>query len=134
MSDNRLSIGKAAEMSGLNVETIRFYEKEGLVPEPGRTEGGHRLYSKNHVARLVFIRRSRKLGFSMTQVRQILSLVDREQVSCEAVKSIADDHIDDIRARIADLRKMERTLNELSRRCSGKDIPDCPIIDALQPR
>jgi len=134
MSNNRLSIGKAAEMSGLNVETIRFYEKEGLVPEPGRTEGGHRLYSKNHVARLVFIRRSRKLGFSMTQVRQILSLVDREQVSCEAVKSIADDHIDDIRARIADLRKMERTLNELSRRCSGKDIPDCPIIDALQPR
>jgi len=134
MSNNRLSIGKAAEMSGLNVETIRFYEKEGLVPEPGRTEGGHRLYSKDQVARLVFIRRSRKLGFSMTQVRQILSLVDREQVSCEAVKSIADDHIDDIRARIADLRKMERTLNRLSRECSGKDIPDCPIIDALQPR
>lgn len=70
----------------------------------------------------------------MAQVRQILLLVDREQVSCDTVKSIADDHLDDIRARIADLRKMERTLNRLSRECSGEDIPDCPIIDALQSR
>jgi MerR family mercuric resistance operon transcriptional regulator len=132
MSDNRLTIGKVAAKTGCNVETIRFYERESLLPAPGRTEGGHRLYTDDMVRRLVFIRRSRELGFSMDEIRQLLSLVDGEQVSCERVKSIADEHLTDVRAKIADLRKMEWTLRELSDRCSGDDAPDCPIIDALQ--
>lgn len=132
MSDNRLTIGKVAAKTGCNVETIRFYEKESLLPAPARTEGGHRIYTDGMVRRLVFIRRSRELGFSMDEIRELLSLVDGEQVSCERVKVIADEHLTDVRAKIADLRKMERTLRELLDGCSGDDVPDCPIIDALQ--
>ena len=94
--------------------------------------GGHRLYSKELIERLVFIRRSRELGFSMDEIRQLLSLVDGEQVSCERVKHIADEHLRDVRSKIADLKKMERTLKDLSSQCSGDDVPDCPIIEVLQ--
>ncbi len=131
MPDGRLSIGKVAAQTGCNIETIRFYEKQALLPPPYRTEGGHRLYTSEMVGRLVFVRRCRELGFSMNEIRQLLSLVDREQVSCERVKTIADEHRRDIRSKIADLRKMERTLRELSSRCSGLDVPDCPIIEVL---
>lgn len=132
MSDNRFSIGKVAAQTGCNIETIRFYEKEGLLPAPGRTVGGHRLYTKVMVERLVFVRRSRELGFSMDEIRQLLSLVDREQVSCERVQTIAEAHLGDIRSKIADLRKMERSLRDLCSQCSGEDVPDCPIIAVLQ--
>ena len=131
MPASRLSIGKVAAQTGCNIETIRFYEKQALLPPPHRTEGGHRLYTSEMVGRLVFVRRCRELGFSMNEIRQLLSLVDREQVSCERVKTIADEHRRDIRSKIADLRKMERTLRELSSRCSGLDVPDCPIIEVL---
>ncbi len=132
VSDNALTIGKVATRTGCHIETIRFYEKEGLLSPPNRTEGGHRLYTSDMVGRLVFIRRSRELGFSMKEIRELLTLVDGEQVSCERVKTIADEHRRDIRSKIADLRKMERTLRELSGLCSGENVPDCPIIDVLQ--
>lgn len=132
MSGDRLSIGKVAARTGCNIETIRFYEKEGLLPPPGRTEGGHRLYTTEMVGRLVFVRRCRELGFSMAEIGQLLSLVDGDQVSCERVKDIADLHLVDIRSKIADLRKMERTLRDLSSQCSGDDVPQCPIIEVLQ--
>ena len=132
MSSHRLSIGKVASQTGCNIETIRFYEKEALLAPPGRTEGGHRVYTPEMVGRLVFIRRCRELGFSMEEIRQLLSIVDGEQVSCERVKDIADLHLLDIRSKIADLRKMERTLKDLAKQCSGDDVPDCPIIEVLQ--
>lgn len=132
MSGDRLSIGKVAARTGCNIETIRFYEKEGLLPPPGRTEGGHRLYTTEMVGRLVFVRRCRELGFSMAEIGQLLSLVDGDQVSCERVRDIADLHLLDIRSKIADLRKMERTLRDLSSQCSGDDVPQCPIIEVLQ--
>lgn len=127
-----LSIGKVSIHTGCHIETIRFYEKEGLLPKPERTEGGHRLYSDTQVKRLVFIRRCRELGFSMEEIRQLLSIVDADLVSCKKVKAITESHIQDIRLKIKDLKKMEKTLTELSNQCSGKDIPDCPIIDVLQ--
>ena len=102
------------------------------MPPPPRTDGGHRLFSAEMAGRLLFIRRSRELGFSMYEVRQLLSLVDGHQVSCAKVKSIAEEHLQDIKSKIADLRKMQRTLNEVASHCSGKDVPDCPIIDVLQ--
>ena len=80
----------------------------------------------------MFIRRSRELGFTMDEIRQLLSLVDGEQVSCERVKAIAEQHLGDIKAKIADLGKMQRTLSEMAHRCSGKDVPEWPIIDVLQ--
>jgi MerR family mercuric resistance operon transcriptional regulator len=132
MSIHRLTIGKVAEQTGCHIETIRYYEKEGLLPPPGRSEGGHRLYTPALIARLVFIRRSRELGFSMEEIRGLLSVVDGEQVSCEQVKHLADTHLKDIGEKISDLRRMEKTLRELSNQCSGNDVPDCPIIEALQ--
>jgi MerR family mercuric resistance operon transcriptional regulator len=132
MSDNRVMIGQVATQTSCKVETIRFYEKEGLLPEPDRTAGVGRLYTAALVDRLAFIRRCRELGFSMGEIRGLLSLVDRQQVSCERVKSIADSHLSDIQSRIRDLRKMQRTLQHLSEQCSGDGTPDCPIIDALQ--
>ncbi len=132
MFQGRITIGKVAARTGCNIETIRYYEKESLLPPPGRTEGGHRIYTTEMVERLVFIRRCRELGFSMTEIRGLLSVVDGEQVSCERVKHIAEIHLQDIRSKIADLRKMERTLHDLSNQCSGEDVPDCPIIEVLQ--
>lgn len=127
-----LTIGKVADQTGYNIETIRFYEKEGLLPKPNRTEGGHRLYTEEMVKRLVFVRRARELGFSMNEIRQLLTIVDGNLISCERVKTITDIHIKEIRSKITDLKKMERILSDLSNQCSGKDIPECPIIDALQ--
>ncbi len=132
MSNDRLTIGKVAEQTGCHIETIRYYEKEDLLPPPGRSAGGHRLYTTDLIERLVFIRRSRELGFSMQEIRELLSVVDGHQVSCERVKYLADTHLKDIRSKISDLRRMETTLRELSNQCSGDDVPECPIIEALQ--
>ncbi|MEQ8857167.1 MAG: helix-turn-helix domain-containing protein [Pseudomonadales bacterium] len=134
MSDHRLTIGRVANQTGCHVETIRYYERERLLPVPERSAGGNRLYDRASIERLVFIRRSRELGFSMKEIRELLSLVDSAQVSCDRVKQLADAHAGEIRARIADLRRMEAILRDLSSRCSGKDVPTCPIIDALQSR
>ena len=127
-----ITIGKVADRTGCNIETIRYYEKEGLLPEPPRSSGGHRLYSQSLVERLVFIRRARELGFSILEIKQLHSIVDGEVVSCERVKSIADDHLEDINQKIIDLKRMQTILSELSHQCSGRDVPDCPIISALQ--
>lgn len=132
MSNDRLTIGKVAEQTGCHIETIRYYEKEDLLPPPGRSAGGHRLYTSDLIERLVFIRRSRELGFSMQEIRELLSVVDGHHVSCERVKNLADTHLKDIRSKISDLRRMETTLRELSNQCSGDDVPECPIIEALQ--
>ena len=127
-----LTIGKVSTQTGCNIETIRFYEREGILPKPQRTSGGHRIYNRTQIERIVFIRRCRELGFSMDEIRQLLSVVDQNNISCERVKEIAQHHLEDIALRIEDLRKMEYTLSELARQCSGMDVPDCPIIDALQ--
>lgn len=127
-----IGIGELSNQTGCKIETIRYYEQQNLMPEPPRTNGGHRLYSEDMLARLQFIRRSRELGFSMEEIRDLLSLVDGEQVSCERVKSMAESHLRDIRAKIADLKRMQSTLSDLASHCSGDDVPDCPIIDSLK--
>ena len=131
MENDGYSIGKVAKLTDCNIETIRYYEKEKLVTEPPRSGGGHRIYSNEHIQRLIFIRRSRELGFSMKEIRQLLSLVDGKLVSCELVKDMADVHREKILSKITDLKKMERSLKKLSGQCSGEDVPDCPIIGAL---
>lgn len=132
MSDRLLAIGKVAERSGCPIDTIRYYEKEELITAPARSSGGHRLYDQSRIDRLSFIRRSRELGFSMDEVRELLAFVDRKGATCEQVRDIADLHLTDIRAKIADLRRMEHTLVELTSLCTGDDLPACPIIEALQ--
>ena len=123
--------GVLAKQSGVNAETIRYYEKIGLMPEPDRSEGGHRIYEDIHLQRICFIRRCREMGFTLEEIRDLLSLVDREQVSCERVQQIAEEHIFSIRRKIKDLRRMQGTLADLTKQCSGDDVPDCPIIEAL---
>lgn len=126
------SIGKVAAWTGCNRETIRFYEKQGLLPEPERTEGGHRLYTEATMKRLIFIRRARELGFSLTEIRQLLSVVDGKRISCKRVKKITDAHLHDVRSRIRDLKNIEQTLSMLSSRCLDKNTPECPVINVLR--
>lgn len=128
-----MTIGRVASATNCSVETIRYYEKERLLPEVTRTEGGHRLYSLPLLERLVFIRRSRNLGFTLDQVRQLLLLVDGNRpTSCEHAKAITNEHLEDIRAKIADLEKLALTLQNLSDQCPGGSKHDCPIITSLQ--
>lgn len=131
-NDFPIGIGDLSRQSGCGIETIRYYEKQRLMPEPPRSAGGHRLYDAAMKKRLVFIRRSRELGFSMHEIREMLSLVDQRAISCQSVKSIADAHLRDIAAKISDLKKMQQTLGELADRCSGRNVSACPILDALQ--
>lgn len=124
--------GALAQRSGVKAETIRYYEKVMLLSEPDRSSGGYRVYTEDDYQRLCFIRRCRDMGFSLSEIRGLLSIVDGDQVSCEQVKCMADAHLADIARKIADLKKIQRTLRELSSNCSANDVPNCPIIEALQ--
>jgi len=125
------TIGALSKATGVNIETIRYYERIGIVPAPPRTAGGHRLYGADHLKRVAFIRRSRELGFSLQEVRGLLGLVDGGAVTCDQVKAVTLRHLGDVRRRIADLRRMERVLRAMADTCDGGAVPDCPIIETL---
>lgn len=125
------SIGVLARQSGVNIETIRYYERVGVMPRPARSAGGYRLYRGDHVKRLGFIRRGRELGFSLDELRDLLRLVDRQTYTCNEVRSLTLSHVADIRRKITDLRRLARVMVGIASRCSGERIPVCPIIDAL---
>lgn len=125
------SIGVLSSRTGCNIETIRYYEKIGLMPAPPRTAGGHRIYDSGHAKRLGFIRRSRELGFSLEQIQALLELADDAGYDCGTVKSITLEHLDDVRNKIKDLRRLERTLKTISSECEGGIAPRCPIIESL---
>lgn len=126
-----LTRGKLAKATGCHIETIRYYEKIALLPPPSRTASGYRIYSNEDVKRLGFIRRLRALGFTLDETRGLLTLVDGHDYTCGDVHAIAVTHIDNIRAKITDLKRMETTLGDMARACSGGDVPECPIIDDL---
>jgi MerR family transcriptional regulator, mercuric resistance operon regulatory protein len=125
-----LTIGALSEQTGVTVETIRYYEREGLLRSAPRTAGGHRVFAETHLRRLMFIRRSRELGFSGTEVRTLLGLVDGGY-TCGQVQDLTLRHLVSVRAKIADLRRLEKTLTTISAKCEGGDTPDCPIVEAL---
>ena len=131
ISRQKLTRGVLAERSGVNAETIRYYEKISLMPDPGRNQGGHRIYKGTHLQRLCFIRRCREMGFTLQEIRELLAIVDKEEVSCERVQGIAEAQLVTIQEKIDDLTRMKQTLRELSNQCSGEDVPDCPIIEVL---
>jgi MerR family mercuric resistance operon transcriptional regulator len=124
-------IGVLSTETGVNIETIRYYERIGLMPTPPRTKGQQRIYDGDHLKRLTFIRRSRELGFSLDQIRALLGLSGRHALTCAEVKGLAEQHIADIRCKLKDLKRLERTLSDLAARCHGRRVPDCPILDAL---
>jgi MerR family transcriptional regulator, mercuric resistance operon regulatory protein len=127
----RLTIGALSARTAVNIDTIRYYERLGILPKPPRSSGGHRLYADEHKQRLLFIRRARELGFSLDQVRVLLGLSGGRRVTCGAVKSITEQHISDIRRRVKDLERLERVLTEMVTQCRGGEMPDCPILNAL---
>ncbi|SRR5579885_2576921 len=125
-----IAIGELSRRTGVNIETIRYYEKIKVLPSPPRTGSGRRVYGSVEVRTLSFIRRARELGFTLDQVRELLRLVDRGY-SCGEVRDLTRNHIADISAKIADLRRIERLLKETSAQCAGGRVPACPIVDAL---
>jgi MerR family mercuric resistance operon transcriptional regulator len=126
------SIGELARRTGVHIETIRYFEKVGLLDTPGRTEGGHRVYTDHHVRALSFIKRARELGFTPNEVRAILNLGGPGKACCDEVQEIAVHHLEQVRSKMADLARLERLLASTVEQCSGGHVPDCPVIDMLQ--
>jgi Cu(I)-responsive transcriptional regulator len=133
MADERLAIGELAKATATKVETIRWYERVGLLPAPERTSGNYRAYGPHHLNRLSFIRRARDLGFSIEKVRELLSLADDRARSCEAVDVIAREHLHEVERKIADLTALGRELDGLIGQCRCGTIAECRIIEALSP-
>ena len=126
VSGRGLQRAKLARRTGCNLETIRYYEKIGMMPDPPRTASGYRVYDEGHVSRLRFILRARELGFAIEQIRGLLELVDGGTQTCAEVKERTERHLADVRAKIADLKRAAT-----ASRCSGEDVPECPVLDAL---
>ncbi len=128
---SHIAIGRLSKQTGTNVETIRYYERVGLVPTPERSSGGYRLYSADHLKQLNFVRRARGLGFSIGEVRTLLRLAHERKRPCAEVRVVAEAHLRDVRAKIADLKRMERVLKATVARCAEGRRVDCPLIEAL---
>lgn len=130
MADS-LTIGELGRQTGCKVQTIRYYEQIGLMPEPMRTSGNQRRYSPGHAERLAFIRHSRELGFSLDAIRQLLNVSDDPGRSCETVDTIARDQLREVDRRISSLNAMKSELERMIRQCRGDKVADCRIIEVL---
>ena len=126
-----LTIGRLAEATGTKVPTIRYYEQIGILPEPERSAGNQRLYGKATLERLRFLRHARELGFPLNAIRDLLSLSDRPDQSCDAADTIARAQLEAVRARIARLRALEAELERMVRQCAHGTIADCRVIEVL---
>src|SRR6266446_10302321 len=127
-----IHIGELSRQAGCNVETIRYYERVGLLPRPPRSAARYRLYDTTDVRRLAFVRRARELGFALDEVRALLALaVNNGEDTCAEVRQLAAGHLAEVRAKIADLRALERVLSDAVRRCDAGELPGCPLIDTL---
>lgn len=126
-----LTIGALSESTGVNIETIRYYERIRLLPAPPRTAGNQRIYEPAHRQRLTFIRRARELGFAIGDIRALLALVDRHTVTCGEVQGIAERQLAAVRAKMSDLKRLERALEDMTASCVGGLVPDCPIVETL---
>ncbi len=133
MESGRFSIGEIAQATGTKIETIRYYERIGLLPPPPRTGGNYRAYGAEHRVRLGFIRRARDLGFSIEQIRALLGLSDQQDRPCEAVDAIAREHLAEVDRKLADLAALRRELASLVGECRHGTVAECRIIEALAP-
>ena len=128
-----MKIGEIARATGLKVETVRFYEAEGLIAPPERTGGNYRFYNRAHLNRLSFIKRSRDLGFTLDQVKELLRLADNRQGACVEVDMIAGHHVAAIDRKLADLTALRTELVRSLQCCEGTTIAECRIIEVLSP-
>jgi DNA-binding transcriptional MerR regulator len=129
-----MNIGELARAAETKVETVRYYERIGLLPAPPRTCGNYREYSAAHVSRLSFIRRARDLGLSIEKIRALLDLADQREQSCEAVDTIAREHLADIKRKLADLEALGRELETVIGQCRHGTVAECRILEALAPQ
>jgi len=128
-----MNIGELARAAGVKAETIRYYERVGLLPPPSRTAGNYRDYSAADVSRLAFTRRARDLGFSIEQIRALLSLADHKEQSCEAVDVIAREHLAEVKRKLAGLSALRRELESMIGQCRLHTVAGCSILEALAP-
>ena len=126
-----ISIGELSKYSGVNIETIRYYERIKMLPAPPRTASGRRVYGPAEKRILAFIRRSRELGFTLDEIRALLDLGGPERASCADVHKIASAHLAKVRSKLSDLAKLEAFLSETVARCADGAAPDCPVLDIL---
>ena len=127
-----LTTSQLARKAGVNVETLRYYERRGLIPEPPRRDSGYRQYSQDDVARIQFIKRAKDLGFTLQEVQELLDLRVDPDTPCIMVKRRADLKIIDIEAKLQSLKRIKKALNKLAAACSGRGpVGDCPILEAL---
>ncbi|WP_461434115.1 MerR family transcriptional regulator [Hoeflea alexandrii] len=125
------AIGAMSRETTVNTETIRYYERIGIMPKPDRTDGGNRQYNHDQLKRLFFIKRCRELGFSIEEIRALLQMVDRADFTCGEVHAMTIDHLATVRKKLSDLRRLEKSLQSMAAECGKGDVPACPIIDTL---
>ena len=126
-----ISIGELSRQTGVNIETIRYFERVGVLATPPRTSGGRRVYGADHVRALGFIRRARELGFTPAEVRAIITLGGPSQASCNEVREIATHHLERVRIKMADLAQLESLLASTIDQCQGEGAASCAVIDML---
>ncbi len=125
------AIGEMSRVTGVNIETIRYYERIEIMPKPDRTEGGNRQYNHDQLKRLSFIKRCRELGFSLNEIRALLEMADRKDFTCGEVHQMTMSHLVTVKHKLNDLKVLESSLKQMAAECSRGDVPDCPIIDTL---
>ena len=127
-----LTIGQVAGRAGVGVETVRFYEREGLIPEPPRTPSGYRQYAPDAVVRIRFIKRAKELGFTLKEIKELLALRASPGARCEQVRRVAAEKIEDIDRKIEQLGSMRKALSRVTAECEGRrPVSECPILEAL---
>ncbi|MDB6047540.1 MAG: Cd(II)/Pb(II)-responsive transcriptional regulator [Pseudomonas sp.] len=127
-----MKIGELAKLTDCQVETIRYYERETLLPPPARSEGNYRLYTQAHVERLTFIRNCRSLDMTLEEIRSLLNLRDSPQDQCESVNALIDEHIHHVNARVASLQLLQAQLMELRQSCTDGTLKHCGILQQLE--
>jgi len=126
-----LTIGTLARDSGVHLETVRYYERTGRMPEPSRNSNNYRSYGLEDVERLSFIRRAREIGFSIGEIKELLALAEPGRASCSEVRTLTTIHLGEVRAKITDLRRLEAILAGALERCFAGPAPVCPVLDML---
>lgn len=133
MSSETLTTGEVAECAGVNVQTVRYYERRGLIPEPPRSSGGFRQYRPEHAARIRFIKRAQELGFTLEEAHELLDLRATPDADRADVRAVAQEKRDEVQQKIDDLRRIQATLDDLIEACEGHgSTDDCPILHALE--
>ncbi len=126
-----MNIGEAAKSSGVNAKLIRHYESIGIIPKASRSESGYRIYAEGDVHILSFVKRARGLGFSMKEIKKLVSLWRNRSRASSEVKNMAMAHVKELEKKISELEEMAKTIRHLARNCHGDSRPDCPILDNL---